>query len=54
MLLPIVLFVTSHITPLLGEMTEEGTQREIKSLRSLLDAKVNARQVTVKGSIDSF
>lgn len=53
-MLLLVLFVTSHITPLLGEMREEGTQREIKSLRSLLDAKVNARQVTAKGSTDSF
>lgn len=41
-LLPVVLFIHSHITPLFGEMTEE-IQREIKSLRSFLGAKVNTR-----------
>lgn len=49
--LAIVLFTHFHFLLLFGERTEEGMQREIKSLRSLLGAKVNTRQVTTKGSI---
>lgn len=54
MLTSTVLLNHSHITLLFGEVTEVGMQREIKSFRSLSGAKINTRQVTAKGSMDSF